>query len=107
MLSYLLGLDMKLLDRIKLLDQKSLRELDSHIHKLLGPAVTYQQKPTRCRCEKCKSGGPGHGSYWYAYFSYGGKTHCVYVGREKREINPLEELKKKQSKRKKSKRGGK
>ena len=32
-LSYLLGLDMRLLDRIKQLDQNSLRELDSQIRK--------------------------------------------------------------------------
>ncbi len=41
--------------------------------------------------------GKGHGSYWYAYFTYQGKTHSIYVGKEKREIDPLKELEKKKN----------
>jgi hypothetical protein len=93
-------LEMKdILDAISKLDQKALRELDSHIHKLLQPAVVYKQKPSKCgqpHCKKCRVEGKGHGLYWYAYFTYGGKTRCVYVGKEKKEIDPIRELRKKQ-----------
>ena len=92
-------LDM-ILNQINVLDSSELRTLYHHIGSLLGPAVVYQQKPAKCGCAKCKEGGPGHGLYWYAYFTYQGKTHCIYVGKEKREINPLEELEEKRSKKK-------
>lgn len=82
------------------LNQTELRALYTHIGKLLGPAVVYQQKPAKCGCKKCKEGGEGHGLYWYGYFTYEGKTRCVYIGREFREIDPLIELEKKQSKKK-------
>ena len=85
----------KILSETSKLNSKELRALYNHIGSLLGPAVVYQQKPAKCGCVKCKEGGPGHGLYWYAYFTYQGKTHCIYVGKEKREINPIEELKKK------------
>lgn len=91
-------LDM-LINQVNALDSSELRALYNHIGELLGPAVVYQQKPAKCGCDRCKSGGPGHGLYWYAYFTYQGKTHCIYVGKEKREINPLEELEKKSKKR--------
>ena len=77
------------------LDLKELRQLYNHIRSILPPAVVYQHKPAKCGCKKCKEGGPGHGLYWYGYFTYKGKTRCVYVGKEKREIDPLEELEKK------------
>ena len=44
--------------------------------------VTYRQQYTRCgkqRCRKCKE-GPGHGPYWYAYYSEGGRTISKYIG---------------------------
>lgn len=75
-----------------------LRQLYNHIGLVLGPAVVYQQKPAKCGCKRCKAGGEGHGLYWYAYFTFKGKTHCIYVGKEKREINPLKELERKKSK---------
>lgn len=88
-----------MLDKIKCdirkLELNELRLLYNHIGSILGPAVVYQQKPAKCGCHKCKEGGPGHGLYWYAYFTHRGKTHCTYVGKEKREINPLQELEKK------------
>ena len=89
----------KLIRDVHQLDLPELRQLYNHIGSLLGPSVVYQQKPAKCGCNRCKEGGGGHGLYWYAYFTYGGKTHCVYVGKEKREINPLEELEKKKSRR--------
>lgn len=59
---------------------------------LFQPSIVYQQKPAKCGCVKCKEGG--HGLYWNGYFTNQRKTHCVYVGKEKREINPIEELEK-------------
>lgn len=44
--------------------------------------VTYRQQYTRCgkqRCRKCKE-GPGHGPYWYAYWSSNGRTVSKYIG---------------------------
>lgn len=89
----------KIMHDTRKLGLKELRQLYNHIGSLLGPAVVYQQKPAKCGCKRCREGGKGHGLYWYAYFTYEGKTHCIYVGKEKREINPLEELEKKKSKR--------
>ncbi len=44
--------------------------------------VTYRQQYTRCgkeRCRKCRE-GPGHGPYWYAYWSENGRTISKYIG---------------------------
>jgi DNA-binding SARP family transcriptional activator/tetratricopeptide (TPR) repeat protein len=44
--------------------------------------VTYRQQFTRCgkeRCRKCHE-GPGHGPYWYAYWSEQGRTVSKYIG---------------------------
>src|SRR5258708_22596205 len=44
--------------------------------------VTYRQQFTRCgkeRCRKCKE-RPGHGPYWYAYWSVNGRTVSKYIG---------------------------
>lgn len=93
-----------LLQTIDNLNTEDLRELYKYIKEKLPPAVVYQQKSIRCGCEKCKKGMIGHGNYWYAYFTYKGKTRCVYIGKEKREINPIEEFKKRKIK---TKKGGK
>lgn len=92
-------LDKTLLKQIKTLNLKELRELHNYIRSHLPPAVVYQQKPAKCGCKQCKEGGKGHGLYWYAYFTYQNKTHCIYVGKKKREIDPLDELEKKKSRR--------
>lgn len=89
----------KVIREINELDTKELRFLYNHIGSILPPSVVYQQKPSKCNCKSCKEGGEGHGKYWYAYFSYRNKTHCIYIGKEKREIDPLEELKKKAKRR--------
>jgi hypothetical protein len=92
-------LDNMLVYSIEQLDLKDLRKLHKWIGERIPPTVVYQQKPVKCGCEKCKEGGKGHGLYWYAYFTYQNKTHCIYIGKEKREINPLEELERKKSRR--------
>lgn len=85
----------KLLKDCEKLNLSELRALKKYISSKLPPAVVYQQKPAKCGCKSCKNGGKGHGMYWYAYFTYKNKTHCVYIGKNKREIDPLEELQKK------------
>lgn len=86
---------MQLKTQVECLDKHELRQLYIWIGKKLPPAVVYQHKPTKCGCKKCKEGGKGHGLYWYAYFTYQNKTHCIYLGKEKRDIDPIEELEKK------------
>src|SRR3990167_8185463 len=88
-------LDNMLMTNIKELDEKDLRNLYKWIREQIPPSVVYQQKSAKCGCKKCKEGGKGHGLYWYAYFTYLNKTRCIYIGKEKREIDPLEELRKK------------
>jgi hypothetical protein len=94
--------DKSILKQSESLSLKELRELHSYIQLHLPPAVIYQQKLAKCGCKKCREGEKGHGQYWYAYFTYQNKTHCIYVGKEKREIDPLKELEQKKS-RKRSK----
>lgn len=89
-------LDKSLYKKIDILNVKELRELKKYIDSLLPPSIVYQRKPIKCGCKQCREGGPGHGKYWYAYFTYKNKTHCIYIGKEKRDIDPLEELEKKQ-----------
>ncbi|HZU69622.1 MAG TPA: tetratricopeptide repeat protein [Ktedonobacteraceae bacterium] len=48
----------------------------------MNSKITYRQQFTRCgkqRCHKCKD-GPGHGPYWYAYWSENGRTISKYIG---------------------------
>ena len=89
----------KIINDANRLNTRELRLLYNHIGSLLPPAVTYQHKASKCGCKECKEGGEGHGLYWYGYFTYQGKTHCIYIGKEKREIDPYEELKKKEIRR--------
>lgn len=91
-------LDKSLIDQIDDLEIQDLRNLQSLIRERIPPSVVYQQKRARCGCKRCKEGGEGHGLYWYAYFTYLNKTHCIYIGKEKRDIDALEELRKKNKK---------
>src|SRR5437660_3888640 len=48
----------------------------------MSSKITYRQQYTRCgkeRCRKCRE-GPGHGPYWYAYWSENGRTISKYIG---------------------------
>lgn len=72
-------------DNIQKLTPGELQELRRYINDIAPPAVSYQKR----------------GEYWYGFFRHGDKVHCVYVGKERREIDPLVELEKKQSKAKK------
>jgi len=45
--------------------------------------VTYRQEYVRCgkaTCKRCGA-GQGHGPYWYAYWSIGGRTRSKYIGK--------------------------
>src|ERR1700731_4334828 len=45
--------------------------------------ITYHQQVSFCgkpRCRKCRE-GIGHGPYWYAYHTVGGRTTRTYVGK--------------------------
>ena len=53
-----------------------------------APTKTYRQEYVRCGKEGCKkcSTGPGHGPYWYAYWSEGGRTRKQYIGKHRRDV---------------------
>jgi len=57
--------------------------VENHDDKVLGAAVTYQRELVRCGKPKCRrcSKGPSHGPYIYAYWSDGGKTRALYIGK--------------------------
>ena len=44
--------------------------------------ITYQLERVRCGKATCRCArGAGHGPYWYAYWSEGGKTKSKYIGK--------------------------
>lgn len=46
---------------------------------------TYRQEYVRCgkaSCTTCTS-GPGHGPYWYAYWSERGRKRKQYIGKQR------------------------
>src|SRR5690348_14683664 len=50
-----------------------------------GAKITYRRQYRRCGkpgCSVCSQGSQGHGPYWYAYWSEGGRMHSRYVGKE-------------------------
>jgi hypothetical protein len=50
---------------------------------------TYRLVSIRCGKENCKcASGKGHGPYWYAFWSEGGKTRSKYVGKKRPEPTP-------------------
>lgn len=60
--------------------------LHGHDDKVLGAAVTYQRELVNCgkrNCRRCRK-RPGHGPYIYAYWSDGGKTRSLYIGKQRR-----------------------
>lgn len=46
-----------------------------------GASVTYQLEHVQCGKPKCRK---WHGPYWYAYWSAGGRTRSLYVGKRLR-----------------------
>jgi hypothetical protein len=45
---------------------------------------TYRLESVRCGKQKCRcASGELHGPYWYAYWSEGGKTRSMYLGKKK------------------------
>ena len=46
--------------------------------------ITYQLERVRCGKSNCKCAkGSLHGPYWYGYWSEGGKTKSMYVGKQR------------------------
>jgi hypothetical protein len=46
--------------------------------------ITYQLERIRCGKANCKCAkGSLHGPYWYGYWSEGGKTKSVYIGKQR------------------------
>lgn len=52
-------------------------EHDSHD----GASVTYQLERVKCGKSKCRK---WHGPYWYAYWTSGGRTRSIYIGKKLR-----------------------
>lgn len=49
----------------------------------VGNHKTHRQVFIKCGKAGCKCAeGPGHGPYWYAYWSEGGQTRCQYIGKK-------------------------
>jgi hypothetical protein len=48
---------------------------------LAGASVTYQLERVQCGKPKCRK---WHGPYWYAYWSAGGRTRSLYIGKRLR-----------------------
>ena len=47
-------------------------------------SITYQLERVRCGKANCKCAkGSLHGPYWYGYWSEGGKTKSMYVGKQR------------------------
>jgi hypothetical protein len=62
---------------------------------LLHEHVTYRQEYVRCGKASCKrcAAGQGHGPYWYAYWSTGGRTRSKYIGKTRpigADLQPVE-----------------
>jgi hypothetical protein len=48
---------------------------------LAGSSVTYQLERVQCGKPKCRK---WHGPYWYAYWTSGGRTRSLYIGKRLR-----------------------
>jgi hypothetical protein len=52
------------------------------VHDKIGDSsVTYQLEHVQCGKSRCRR---WHGPYWYAYWTSGGKTRSLYVGKKLR-----------------------
>ena len=93
-----------LIEPINKLNQLELYELNKHVQSLIKrPWLTYIQRPSKCgqpHCKKCRNEGMGHGLYWYAKFRYQGKQYMAYVGKEKKEVDAMNLIKKKKRRKK-------
>ena len=95
----------RIIDELSTLRLLELEQVDMAIHELIdhiratqrpeyeaeqrqGQRKSYQQEMVKCgkeSCQKCQQ-GPGHGPYWYAYWSESGRTRKKYVGKHLREV---------------------
>lgn len=59
----------------------------SEVHDLvLGASVTYQREWILCGKKKCRK---RHGPYWYAYWTAGGRTRTLYIGKVRRSASDV------------------
>lgn len=49
--------------------------------RIAGASVTYQLERVQCGKAKCRK---WHGPYWYAYWTAGGRTRSLYIGKKLR-----------------------
>mgnify|MGYP001286564275 CR=1 FL=1 len=66
---------------IEKLNPGELQELRRYINEIAGPSVSYYRR----------------GLYWYAGFRLGKRIYTTYIGKTFREIDPLEVIRKRQT----------
>src|SRR5262245_38482601 len=96
-----------IIEALDTLTLAELRRVDTAVHQLIDTITEWQRRPdeqpldeqtlkgktyrlekVRCgkeTCKKCEQ-GPGHGPYWYAYWSVNGRTRKQYIGKELKEV---------------------
>ncbi len=93
----------RIIEALGTLPLSELHRVDTELHNLINRmeawqhaepvetrqahGITYQLEYIKCGKAGCKcENGQGHGPYWYAYWSSGGKTRKQYIGKNYREI---------------------
>ncbi len=95
----LVVLDAWLHNLISVSESKTLERRVSKQNDLSGSrrpvGKTYRLQVIRCGKEICKCAeGNLHGPYWYAYWSEGGRTRSLYIGkRQPKGVKPSRETK--------------
>ena len=56
-------------------------EVSTQHDRIDGASVTYQRELIRCGKPRCNK---WHGPYWYAYWTAGGRTRTLYIGKRLR-----------------------
>ena len=89
----------RMIEALDTLSLADLRRVDQALHAWIArieswqqpgeeaktPQKTYRQEYVKCGkdgCKKCAN-GPGHGPYWYVYWSEGGRTRKQYIGKQR------------------------
>lgn len=60
---------------------RSVVEVSPDHDTIAGASVTYQLERVKCGKPRCRK---WHGPYWYAYWTAGGKTRTLYIGKQRR-----------------------
>ncbi len=59
-------------------DTRRVKHVSPAHDQLGGASVTYQLELVQCGKPKCRK---WHGPYWYAYWTSGGRTRSLYIGK--------------------------